>query len=374
MFLFNKYAMKNTIIFICFITQLIVGCEIHPSDSIEIIPEKDTVKTPVNTAEITLKSTVSITMQDKNRQPFALGSGVIISGGIIVTNLHVISGASFGFVQLTNDEKKHNIDGYLAIDEDNDIVLLSVPTIKTNGLNIQTILPKVGENIFAAGNPQGLSGTFSEGIVSSIRQFGNKELIQITASISPGSSGGPIVNENAELIGIAEGGFAEGQNLNFAIPSKFITELFKNKKEIKALNIPKYQQQQKTGASTQNIQTDLRNEVIIIIIKWKKCTYHSKESNFISEFSILNKLDKPISNIKILFIMYDTENTPVDYSICTFFNEFINDRTILPGFAKTIHASEVEELRYSYATDCYVLIKYSDYEIEMRVLDFKIEE
>jgi trypsin-like peptidase len=68
------------------------------------------------------------------------------------------------------------------------------------------------------GNPLGLEGTFSDGIISGIRRDGSRRILQITAPISPGSSGGPILNEKGLVIGIAVATLSEGQNLNFAIP------------------------------------------------------------------------------------------------------------------------------------------------------------
>jgi len=62
---------------------------------------------------------------------------------------------------------------------------------------------QVGDSVSAVGNPQGSEGTFSQGIVSSIRELGSKRLLQITAPISPGSSGGPVLNEKGEEIGVS---------------------------------------------------------------------------------------------------------------------------------------------------------------------------
>ncbi len=66
-----------------------------------------------------------------------------------------------------------------------------------------TDFPEIGERVYAIGNPKGLEGTFSEGIVSGKRVFEENEIIQITAPISPGSSGGPVINTRGEVIGIA---------------------------------------------------------------------------------------------------------------------------------------------------------------------------
>src|SRR5262249_7827334 len=75
----------------------------------------------------------------------------------------------------------------------------------------------VGERVFAVGNPRGLEGTFSEGIISGFRDVGNVRYIQITAPISPGSSGGSFLDDKGEVIGVATATIQGGQNLNLAI-------------------------------------------------------------------------------------------------------------------------------------------------------------
>src|SRR6516225_1013196 len=84
---------------------------------------------------------------------------------------------------------------------------------------------QVGDSVYAVGNPEGLEGTFSQGIVSGIRESGGDRLLQITAPISPGSSGGPVLNEKGEVIGVSVATFRDGQNLNFAVPSIYLKEL-----------------------------------------------------------------------------------------------------------------------------------------------------
>ena len=84
---------------------------------------------------------------------------------------------------------------------------------------------KIGETVYVAGNPKGLEGTFSNGIISSRRDPYTKERLQMTAPISPGSSGGPVLNSKGEVIGVSFMTLVGGQNLNFAIPSRYLTEL-----------------------------------------------------------------------------------------------------------------------------------------------------
>ena len=86
------------------------------------------------------------------------------------------------------------------------------------------------KSVYVAGNPKGLEGTFSDGIISRISKQKKKRL-QMTAPISSGSSGGPVLNSKGEVIGVAFMTIEGGQNLNFTIPSKYVKTLL-NKKEM----------------------------------------------------------------------------------------------------------------------------------------------
>ena len=81
---------------------------------------------------------------------------------------------------------------------------------------------ETGSTIFAMGNPSGLTGTISPGIISAIRDVEGQELLQISAPVSHGSSGGPILNSNGEVVGVAVSTLKEGQNLNFAVPVTYL--------------------------------------------------------------------------------------------------------------------------------------------------------
>ena len=87
-------------------------------------------------------------------------------------------------------------------------------------------MPQEGESIVVIGNPFGLEGSVTNGIVSAVREIpGYGKIIQITAPISPGSSGSPVVNMLGQVIGVATLQAAEGQSLNFAVPSERISQL-----------------------------------------------------------------------------------------------------------------------------------------------------
>ena len=165
---------------------------------------------------------------DKNNKPLSQGSGFFVNNkGHIVTNHHVLEGAYRAIVK-TSSGREYPIEGIIAKDIEADIVKLVVnlPDANITFLNLSVNVPSEGEDIVVIGNPLGLESTISNGIVSAVRDipaFG--KILQITAPISPGSSGSPVINSKGEVIGIATLVFKEGQNLNFAIPSDKIIAL-----------------------------------------------------------------------------------------------------------------------------------------------------
>lgn len=168
-------------------------------------------------------STVLLVMEDANGQPLSLGSGFIVRDGQIASNRHVIEGAARGYAKQVGQKTKHDIEGIVAVDPERDLVVLKISGAGAIALTLgSSDAVQVGESVYAVGNPQGLEGTFSQGIVSSIREVGTDKLLQITAPISPGSSGGPVLNSKGEVIGVSVATFRGGQNLNFAIPSVYL--------------------------------------------------------------------------------------------------------------------------------------------------------
>ncbi len=157
-----------------------------------------------------------------------LGTGFFInSQGHIVTNYHVILGADQAVVR-TQEGRRYPVKRILAENKEADLVLIAtdIPANAVTHVEVTGTLPEVGEKIYAIGHPMGLEKTVSEGIVSAIRKLPNLgDIIQITAPISPGSSGGPVFNSSGRVIGVARATLRTGQNLNFAVPGKKILEL-----------------------------------------------------------------------------------------------------------------------------------------------------
>ena len=184
-------------------------------------------------AEKTLPSVVLIIMEDTKGRTISLGSGFLIGEGIVATNYHVIKTGAKGFAKLFSQDAKYDIDGLISFDSKMDLALLSIKNIKGHRLSLGDCSKiKIGDEIYVAGNPLGLEGTFSQGMISGIRKIGKDYIFQITAPISPGSSGGPVLNRHGDVIGVAVGTVKDGQNINFAIPSSYLASLLLQKKPI----------------------------------------------------------------------------------------------------------------------------------------------
>ena len=177
-------------------------------------------------SEKALAATVYLEMQDSNGLPLGLGSGFFVRDNLIATNYHVIEGAARGRAKLVGQFSTYTIEGVTATDKTNDLALLKVTVYGINPLPLGNSSDvKIGETVYVAGNPKGLEGTFSDGIISSHRDPYTKKHLQMTAPVSPGSSGGPVLNSKGEVIGVSFMTLVGGQNLNSAIPSRYLTEL-----------------------------------------------------------------------------------------------------------------------------------------------------
>lgn len=177
-------------------------------------------------AQEAFPSVVLVEMQDDHGQPTSLGSGFVLRDGLVVTNRHVIAGAASGFVRLVDESAKYEIAGTVAVDDAHDLAIIAATRLKAPALPLgDSSQVAVGDEVYAIGNPQGLEGTFSQGIISAIRRSDGDTILQITAPTSQGSSGGPILNGSGEVIGIAVATFTGGQNLNLAIPVSCLTAL-----------------------------------------------------------------------------------------------------------------------------------------------------
>lgn len=146
------------------------------------------------------------------------GSGFFISSnGVAVSNYHVFQGTTIGYEDIIlSDGSTYKVTEVYHKSLDNDFIIFKVGVNrKVNYVKISSTTPKVGEKIYTIGSPRGLDNTFSSGEISQIR--GNREILQISAPIDHGSSGGVLLNSRGEAVGITSGGIDDsGANLNYA--------------------------------------------------------------------------------------------------------------------------------------------------------------
>jgi tetratricopeptide (TPR) repeat protein len=172
-------------------------------------------------------SAVAIETFDSRGEKLSRGSGFFIGSDRVVTNRHVIENAYRAEVHSYNGSV-YPVKGVIAVDAEGDLALLRVdaPPNQVRPLLLDRTSPQEGESVVVIGNPFGLEGSVTNGIVSAVRDiptFGR--IIQITAPISPGSSGSPVVNMQGQVIGVATLQITGGQSVNFAIPSERISQL-----------------------------------------------------------------------------------------------------------------------------------------------------
>jgi len=279
-------------------------------------------------------STVLLVMEDANGQPLSLGSGFFVRDGEIASNLHVVEGAARGYAKLVGQKAKYDLEGITAVDPERDLVVLKISSAGSPVLPLgSSDAVQVGESVYAVGNPQGLEGTFSQGIVSSIREVGTDKLLQITAPISPGSSGGPVLNAKGEVIGVSVATFRGGQNLNFAIPSSYLKTLLGKAGPAKPLA------QTKPTKAQRSILADLGGKstegVVIENLVWDSEFFIGGDFSY----TIKNRLREPVKDIVGLLIFYDLKGNPVDFQVISYSN------TIPGGFGKRVEGRVDESVK-----------------------------
>jgi len=176
------------------------------------------------------ESVVLIMSFDKNNQPLAIGSGFFVDDGrIVITNYHVVEGAAVIKIKMCSGPVVSIVNA-VGVDVRHDLVALEVP-LQGKPLLLAKRKPEVGEDIIVIGNPKGLEGTLSTGIISGLRDEDGSTYYQITAPISPGSSGGPIIDANGEVLGVSTFQITGGQNLNFAMPFSYVLGMISSQKK-----------------------------------------------------------------------------------------------------------------------------------------------
>lgn len=187
-----------------------------------VVPLSAQAKGPEQIFQEVSRSIVTIQAFDRNDNLANLGSGVVTAPETVVTNCHVLEDG----VRLMVQSGSITHSGTLrAADQDRDLCELQVGGLQAPRVALYTGRLRVGQRVYAVGAPEGLELTISEGLVSSIREIENALYIQTSAPISSGSSGGGLFDVEGRLVGLTTFIIPEGQNLNFALPASWISDL-----------------------------------------------------------------------------------------------------------------------------------------------------
>jgi tetratricopeptide (TPR) repeat protein len=219
----GRYFVRCLLLILAFCTVVFGG-----QTEKQTVPPSPTHPPPLSAREIFKRVSPSVMIVeslDAKGSIATFGSGVVVASGNVITNRHVIeNGVSF--------RVEHAGKGWPAklvgVDPDHDLAELSVAGLDAPSVRVRdSSTLAVGENVYAIGAPEGLELTISEGLISGLRDFDNGRVIQTSAAISPGSSGGGLFDTQGRLVGITTFYLKEGQSLNFALPAEWTLALTK---------------------------------------------------------------------------------------------------------------------------------------------------
>ena len=228
---FDRFRSNHSVLLLIVFLSTLSIVPLLPAPALSTDPEKSIMQV----VEEQGKAVLVITNLGFGDAPQAVGSGFLVqSNGVVVTNYHVIENAQAVTVKLPNG-REFRAKGVLGSDAELDVAVLK---LEANGLPTIPLGDsdhiKVGQRVIAIGSPLGLlDNTVSDGIISAIRLDDDpkaklKKVLQITAPVSHGSSGGPLLDHSGHVIGITFAIIELGQNLNFAIPINSVKPFIKD--------------------------------------------------------------------------------------------------------------------------------------------------
>lgn len=190
-------------------------------------PEAPKELTATELFSISCPAVARVLVQSVNGEFVSFGSGFFVrSDGVLVTNFHVIDNAP-GAVAELNDGRRAAIVGVMASNSEADLAILKIDVTEMPILRLHSQTPPVGTKVFAIGYPAGLKNSLSEGLISGTRDGAGSASIQTTAAISPGSSGGPLLDSMGRVVGVTTLTLKDAQNLNFAVPAATVELLLR---------------------------------------------------------------------------------------------------------------------------------------------------
>ena len=291
---------------------------------------------------------VAMVLCYKDGIPYSQGSGFFIDAKTLITNYHVIEGSNKIELKLTGKEEVFKGAKVIKAAPDYDLAIIQTnqqfPYLPIDS----TLNDKVGSKIYTIGNPRGLEGTISEGILSGVRNDEDVDYLQITAPISPGNSGGPVINKFGKVIGVSTFTVTNSQNLNFAMPIKYIAKCVGYS----------------PSTMTRARQIGVKKDAIVMT------SYSKNQSSTIAYFSLKNNTETTISNIHYVLIYKSLSGEIIDYK------EYSYEKEIAPNLAKRLQDYGFLDW-YAYSCNGQIDRLYDThpkFKIEFRLISYEIDE
>lgn len=341
--------MKTNIFITMLIVSILVGCVHSQNRNRGNNPESQKELSARDIYNNSKEKVAMVLCYDKGL-PISQGSGFFINENTLITNYHVIEGASLIEIKLPTQKEVFKGATIIKASEDYDIAIIQTKQSFSFLQIDSTDSDNVGSKIYCIGNPRGFEGTISEGILSGKREYEGTDFLQITAPISPGNSGGPVINDKGDVIGISTFTYKSSQNLNFAMPIKYISKC------------TDYVPKPKGRASHHLYGMDPQDVTM---------TDFNGFSNGNSSISIKNNTSESISHIRGIIIFKKMDGEVFE------FKNFSRDNVIPPGLA---HLYPINGIGYPYVyyksikRGAYDYYDYKQYQVEFRLLSYEIEE
>lgn len=344
--------MKKTIFLL--MTLCLVAC-IDSSTQRSSKEAKDSVKVKqpkeLSAEQVYAKASdkVAMVLCYKDGIPYSQGSGFFINANTLVTNYHVIEGSTKIELKLTGKEEVFKGAKVIKAAPDYDLAIIQTnkqfPYLPIDS----TLSDKVGSKIYTIGNPRGLEGTISEGILSGVRNDEDVDYLQITAPISPGNSGGPVINKMGKVIGVSTFTVRNSQNLNFAMPIKYITKCV----------------DYSPSTMAKAKQVGVNKDAVAMTL------YSKEESSFSAYYTLKNQTESTISHIYYVLIYKTLSGEIIDYSEYSFSDE------IAPHLAKRLEEINGFSDWYDYSCNGptqFYNNHHPKFKVEFRLISYEIEE
>jgi hypothetical protein len=293
--------------------------------------------TPDQLYERFQNSVTTINVSNPDTGDSALGTGFFVAPDLLMTNEHVVRGMTEIF--LFSGTSLAHVALY---DAKNDLALIRLNTKLDRKVEVLEFAKdeetRVGDNVVVIGSPLGLDRSVTSGNVSAFRTFGNKNLLQLSAPISAGSSGSPVISNSGKVVGIAVGNIESGQNLNFAARSSAAIAL------LDKLN----------GASGLGIRATNREEILPAGTQTSDETHEPSSDNPVpdsvrfplkvkAEDLVFDKFIKSLDRAKALSVLKNTEERLLKACASRLF-EYACDRALV-YFSATKKSKQLDKLK-----------------------------